>query len=424
MNLFEINPINLKKEQREEIVKLHKQLHLISKNVRSGDKNIFNVCNKLLIMHTLVAKEMSNRDIDHDIKETLFKAASIDSTYTPPTMTDVADFSFQESLTMDDDKLKKVHENLHYLFWDASLEDKETIISLHDIAAREMISRGIEHEKCSALAMPEQQLKAGTEVECGACGNVFDYGAEPEISMGAVKCPKCGATINQMGEELKAKVKEELQYISKPYPNEHSARINAPGKYIRIRRKNDYFKSGIDAIFGITKDEKTEVQAIRFDKDKFTVTKAKAWLKKNDFDYISFEAAKEEKKKVETKCSIFKVDKKKQIVYGVVMEPDEVDTDGEWQNAAEIEKAYYKFMDNPDTHFDIQHQETLTVDKNVRVVEIYLAPADFTIEKTGEKIKKGSWVMALKILNDSLWQLVEKGELSGFSIEGYGYSKC
>ena len=76
-----------------------------------------------------------------------------------------------------------------------------------------------------------------------------------------------------------------------PYPNEHSARINAPGKYKRIRRENDKFKDGIHAIWGVKHDDKTELQAIRFDKTKYTVSEAKKWLKDNNIKYIMFEEA-------------------------------------------------------------------------------------------------------------------------------------
>jgi len=78
-----------------------------------------------------------------------------------------------------------------------------------------------------------------------------------------------------------------------PYPNEHAARINLPGKFEQMRRKNDEFGDGIDVIFGITRDGKTEVQAIRFDKTKFTVEQARKWLKDHNYKPIEFEKAKE-----------------------------------------------------------------------------------------------------------------------------------
>lgn len=83
--------------------------------------------------------------------------------------------------------------------------------------------------------------------------------------------------------------------VSKPYPNEHAARLNDPGKYSIFTRQNDKFGAGIDAIFGIyTKDGKrtSELQAVRFDSGKFTSAEAKAWLSAHDYPTGSFEPAK------------------------------------------------------------------------------------------------------------------------------------
>jgi len=76
-----------------------------------------------------------------------------------------------------------------------------------------------------------------------------------------------------------------------PYPNEHAQRINDPDKYIRLRRKNDEFGAGIDVIYGVLEGGKTEVQAIRFDKTKFTVDEAKKWLREHDYKTGGFEPA-------------------------------------------------------------------------------------------------------------------------------------
>jgi len=85
-----------------------------------------------------------------------------------------------------------------------------------------------------------------------------------------------------------------------PYPNEHSARIESPSKYVRFSRENDKFGDGIHAIWGITREEKTELQAIRFDADKYTVAEAKKWLADHKIKYIRFEPATGKKKDEET----------------------------------------------------------------------------------------------------------------------------
>ncbi len=57
-----------------------------------------------------------------------------------------------------------------------------------------------------------------------------------------------------------------------PYPNEHSCRINNPGKYVRFIRKNDVQPN---IIIGYTKDGKSEVQAYRFPVKDWTEQKAR-----------------------------------------------------------------------------------------------------------------------------------------------------
>ncbi len=76
----------------------------------------------------------------------------------------------------------------------------------------------------------------------------------------------------------------------RPYPNEHAARLTGPDQYDSIRRVNDEFGAGIDAIYGI-KEGTSELQAIRFDADRFTPAEAREWLSDHDFDPMMFEEA-------------------------------------------------------------------------------------------------------------------------------------
>ena len=81
----------------------------------------------------------------------------------------------------------------------------------------------------------------------------------------------------------------------KPYLNEHACRLHDPKKYDRIRRENNKFGEGIHAIWGIKEGEPVELQAIRFDKDKFTVEEAKKWCSDHKYKCILFEPATNEK---------------------------------------------------------------------------------------------------------------------------------
>jgi DNA adenine methylase len=56
------------------------------------------------------------------------------------------------------------------------------------------------------------------------------------------------------------------------------------------------------------------------------------------------------------------------------------------------------------------------INDKVKLLESYLAPADF--ELNGQQVKQGTWMMAVKVLDDALWQAVKSGELTGFSIGG------
>lgn len=87
-----------------------------------------------------------------------------------------------------------------------------------------------------------------------------------------------------------AKIKANRDY--RPYPNEHAARLKDPSQYDSFRRENDAGGPGIDFIYGI-KDGTTEIQAIRFDKDRYSVAEAKKWLESHDFKPILFEEATE-----------------------------------------------------------------------------------------------------------------------------------
>lgn len=83
-----------------------------------------------------------------------------------------------------------------------------------------------------------------------------------------------------------------------PYPHEHSCRLEDPDKYERFSRKNCAEKSNkkcIDHVYGILKG-KSELQAMRYPKDKWKASDARAHCDKRGG---SFEAA-EEKKKGET----------------------------------------------------------------------------------------------------------------------------
>ena len=110
--------------------------------------------------------------------------------------------------------------------------------------------------------------------------------------------------------------------------------------------------------------------------------------------------------------AILKQDEEQQLITGVVMEPDTVDTQGDVVSKEEIQKAAYKFLVKSRT-IGLQHKKKGPVD----VVESFIVPEDMTMG--GQEVKKGSWLMTVKVTDDKVWQNVKDGKYTGFSIGGY-----
>lgn len=106
---------------------------------------------------------------------------------------------------------------------------------------------------------------------------------------------------------------------------------------------------------------------------------------------------------------------KKQIVYGVVLQPGVVDLQGDVIGPEAIEEACHAFLSkyNEETKLGIQHK---SFPQGLLLVECYIAPVDFDLGTV--HVLAGSWVIAVHVVPADLWAKVEKGELGGFSIHG------
>lgn len=102
-----------------------------------------------------------------------------------------------------------------------------------------------------------------------------------------------------------------------------------------------------------------------------------------------------------------------QIAYGVVSEPDTEDLQGDILTAGEIQKACHQFM-RKSQKIGHEHKGQANVD----IIESYIAPLDF--ECGGQIVRKGSWVMGVKINDPLIWRAVKTGDITGFSIAGTG----
>lgn len=116
-----------------------------------------------------------------------------------------------------------------------------------------------------------------------------------------------------------------------------------------------------------------------------------------------------------TTGKILKADSDTHYVTGIVYEPLVEDAHGNYMTEDEIRKAAYWFAKNGDK-VDLQH--SFEQAKGISVVESYVTPGDTEIG--GQPIAKGTWVMTAEVENNDVWDKIQKGEITGFSMGGVG----
>uniref|UniRef100_A0A6M3M644 Putative peptidase n=1 Tax=viral metagenome TaxID=1070528 RepID=A0A6M3M644_9ZZZZ len=196
-----------------------------------------------------------------------------------------------------------------------------------------------------------------------------------------------------------------------PYPDEHACRITEPIKGAVFARKNgdrEHAGKKYDVIYQRV-GESMQQQAFRYPKESWSATEAAAHCSGHDG---RFEAAKD------TAIKMLKADDEKQVVYGIVFEPDFNDADDEYIEKDDIENAAHDYMINLRKTSAACHQKLshkVEIDDRTDIVESYIAPVDF---KVGEElVKEGTWVVAMKVHDKNLW-LETKKSITGFSAGG------
>ncbi len=138
-----------------------------------------------------------------------------------------------------------------------------------------------------------------------------------------------------------------------------------------------------------------------------------------------------------TTVIIKSIDTREWIIYGVVMEPTAVgslskngegfegeissmDSHNQFTTETEVRKAMIGFMEQlaktKGEPNNIQHKKYIV--PQTAVIENFQAPVNYKLN--GELVTKGSWVMGVKVYETALRQAIEKGDITGFSIEGKG----
>jgi DNA adenine methylase len=103
------------------------------------------------------------------------------------------------------------------------------------------------------------------------------------------------------------------------------------------------------------------------------------------------------------------------FVMGMVLEPNIVDSQSETYDADEVRKAAHWYMEHGRKN-DVQHDWKPLGPDQIRILESFVAPVEF--ELNGVTVKAGTWVLAVRVLDDALWQAILDGRITGFSIGG------
>jgi len=110
-----------------------------------------------------------------------------------------------------------------------------------------------------------------------------------------------------------------------------------------------------------------------------------------------------------------KVDEWKRLVTGIVLQPEVVDAQGDIMDADVIKDAAHDFLAlyNEATKLGRGHK---VFNIPLDLVESYIVPE--TTILNGRTIRKGTWMMTTRVVDDDTWDDVLAGKLRGYSIAG------
>jgi len=119
---------------------------------------------------------------------------------------------------------------------------------------------------------------------------------------------------------------------------------------------------------------------------------------------------------------IQKVDSVKRIVYGKALVPDKVDFQKDTITKEDIEETAHNFLIN----LQKAYVELLNGNQKTRASEIgfmhkvFKGVGGFGYIVESYIDQDGSWVLATKISDSRVWDMIEKGEITGYSVGGRG----
>ena len=121
----------------------------------------------------------------------------------------------------------------------------------------------------------------------------------------------------------------------------------------------------------------------------------------------------------------------KQLIYGVVLEPNAIDSQDDFMLPHHVEKTAHNYLKKAirgrSSVAKLQHGAHpggfSKTKASIVPVESFIAPVDFSYDGK-EQIKKGSWVLAMHVEDPELWQDFLSGKYKAFSVGGSGVRRA
>lgn len=112
---------------------------------------------------------------------------------------------------------------------------------------------------------------------------------------------------------------------------------------------------------------------------------------------------------------IAKLNDEQREVTGVVLQPEVTDAQGDIMSEEVIAKAAGDFLAgfNKTSTLGLMHKD---FNKRFELRQSYIAPGDMVI--ANKTVRKGSWVMVVRVKEARIWKSIKDGKITGFSIGG------
>lgn len=102
------------------------------------------------------------------------------------------------------------------------------------------------------------------------------------------------------------------------------------------------------------------------------------------------------------------------FVFGVVLVPEDVDSQGDIYDQATVRNAAHSFLERFGGTMKLMHQGRPVT--GLVVLESYVSRAEETHGE--ETFPIGTWFLAVRVRDDGLWEAIKRGDFTGFSIGG------